>query len=240
MPRQPRIIIKDQPHHIIQRGNNKQVIFITNKDYHFYLKVLKDACIKHNCKLHAYVLMTNHVHLLMTPKDNYSIGAVMQYVGRTYVRYFNDLYQRTGTLWEGRYKSAVIDSEHYLLTCYCYIEQNPLRAGMVKDINQYPWSSYHYNTKASNDDLIQPHDIYLLLGSNDKERCINYQSIFTQTIPEKTIKMIRDLTNKSFVLGNDKFISQIEAHLKRRIKPKTRGGDRKSKEYKQHGKIKGY
>ncbi|SMN01756.1 Transposase and inactivated derivatives [uncultured Candidatus Thioglobus sp.] len=237
MPRQPRLIIKDQPHHIIQRGNNKQIIFVADEDYQFYLKTLKDACIKYHCHLHAYVLMTNHVHLLITPKSDDGVSAVMQYIGRIYVRYFNDLHQKTGTLWEGRYKSAVIDSENYLLTCYCYIEQNPLRAGMVKDINQYPWSSYHYHIKAHNDDLIQPHELYLLLGQNTKERCANYQSIFEQTIPEKTIKIIRDLTNKSFVLGTDRFIIQIEAQFKRRIKPKPKGGDRKSEKFKQQRKI---
>ena len=238
MPRQPRLIIKDQPHHIIQRGNNKQVIFITDEDYQFYLKTLKDACIKYHCDIHAYVLMTNHVHLLITPKNNTCISAVMQYVGRTYVRYFNDLHQRTGTLWEGRYKSLVIGSEAYFLTCCCYIEQNPLRAGMIENINQYLWSSYHYHAKASNDNLIQAHELYLSLGSNTKERCINYQNIFEQLIPEKTVKMIRDLTNKSFILGNDKFITHIEAQLKRRIKPKPRGGDRKSEKFKQQSKIK--
>lgn len=148
-------------------------------------------------------------------------------------RYFNNLYQRIGTLWEGRYKSSVIDSENYLLTCYCYIEQNPLRAGIVKDVSQYLWSSYHYHAKTEHNDLIQPHELYLSLGNNDKERCINYQSIFKQAIPDKTIKIIRDLTNKSLVLGNDKFIKQI-----RRVQPKPRGGDRKSAAFKQQSKIK--
>ena len=146
MARLPRYVIPDQPQHVIVRDNNRTEIFCADADYRFYLEKLQLACDKYACELHAYVLMTNHVHLLMTPQEEQSIGKVMQMLGRYYVQYYNYSYQRTGTLWEGRYKATLIDSEDYsedyLLTCMRYIELNPVRAGMVTHPADYPWSSY--------------------------------------------------------------------------------------------------
>lgn len=145
MARQPRYVLPGQPQHVIQRGNNRDVIFVAEADYRFYLDKLKDACDRMGCEVHAYVLMTNHVHLLMTPYEENSLGRVMQSLGRRYVQYFNYRYRRTGTLWEGRYRATLIDAESYLLTCYRYIELNPVRAGMVSHPGDYPWSSYRSN-----------------------------------------------------------------------------------------------
>ena len=146
MARLPRFVIPGQPQHVIQRGNNRQDIFKVDNDYLFYLEKLQAAAEKHQCDIHAYVLMTNHVHLLLTPHTEEGIGKMMQMVGRYYVQFYNHSYNRTGTLWEGRYKATLIDSEHYLFTCMRYIELNPVRAkGMVDHPGKYRWSSYHCN-----------------------------------------------------------------------------------------------
>ncbi|WP_228766890.1 transposase [Thiomicrorhabdus heinhorstiae] len=145
MARLPHFTILGQPQHVIVRGNNREPIFYADADYLFYLEKLQQACEKHHCDLHAYVLMTNHVHLLITPNTENGISKAMQMIGRYYVQYFNHTYQRTGTLWEGRYKATLIDSEAYALSCYRYIELNPVRADMVSHPAEYPWSSYRYN-----------------------------------------------------------------------------------------------
>ena len=145
MARLPRYAVPGQPQHVIQRGNNRSVMFLRPADYVRYLDNVRAACDQHGCAVHAYVLMTNHVHLLMTPTNAGGISRVMQSVGRRYVRYFNQSYQRTGTLWEGRYRAAAIDSEQYLFACYRYIERNPVRAGMVDDPADYRWSSHAAN-----------------------------------------------------------------------------------------------
>lgn len=130
MARLPRFVIPGQPQDVIVRGNNRDALFYAENDYQFYLDKLKQACEKHQCNLHAYVLMTNHLHLLITSHKREALGKTLQTIGRYYVQYFNFTYGRTGTLFEGRYKATVIDSEHYLLSCYRYIELNPVRANM--------------------------------------------------------------------------------------------------------------
>ncbi|MEZ0122918.1 MAG: transposase [Candidatus Reddybacter sp.] len=147
MARLTRYFIEGQPQHIIQRGNNREPIFAVERDYFFYLECLQEAAERQGLVIHSYVLMTNHVHLLVTPQTSQSIGKTLQSVGRRYVQYFNHSYRRTGTLWEGRYKATLIDSECYLLTCMRYIELNPLRANMVVHPNEYPWSSYRVNAE---------------------------------------------------------------------------------------------
>ncbi|GJL76398.1 transposase [Nitrosomonas sp.] len=167
MARLPRFDVPGQPQHVIQRGNNRSIIFAGEEDYQFYLKKLGDACQKFQCDLNAYVLMTNHVHLLITPHLKVRIGKVMQMLGRYYVhvQYFNHQYNRTGTLWESRYKAILLDSEQYLLTCSRYIELNPVRADMVGYPAKYPWSSYDFNALGLSDSLIKEHNIYTALGA---------------------------------------------------------------------------
>lgn len=210
MARQSRFVLPGQPQHIIQRGNNRDVIFVCDRDYQFYLEKLTEACRKHDCDIHAYVLMTNHVHLLMTPQNKGSISKVMQTLGRYYVQYFNYVYKRTGTLWEGRYKAALLDSEAYLLTCYRYIELNPVRAGMVEHPSDYPWSSYHCNALGHKDKIVTPHVLYQSLASSNEKRIKIYKSLFDGCIENQTLGKIRDATNKSWVIGNDKFRKKIE------------------------------
>ena len=197
MARLPRFVIPGQPQHIIVRGINREAIFYSDEDYQFYLEKLESACEKHSCQLHAYVLMTNHIHLLLTPKTETSIGKVIQSVGRYYVQYFNYHYSRTGTLWEGRYKATLIDSETYLLTCYRYIELNPVRAQMVDHPSKYPWSSYRYNALGESTVNITPHRLYQRLAKTPEERQKNCRSLFRSKIPEQTLQEIRESTNKA-------------------------------------------
>jgi len=195
MARQPRFL-PGHPHHVIQRGNNRGVIFCSDRDYRFYLEKLTESSSRFGCAVHAYVLMTNHVHLLVSPENNDGIGKIMQSLGRYYVQYFNYTYNRTGTLWEGRYKATLIDSENYLLTCMRYIELNPVRAGMVDIPNAYPWSSFHYNANGGEDELVMPHVLYMRLGVSAKQRQSAYQSLFASSIDLDAVDAIRKATNK--------------------------------------------
>jgi putative transposase len=228
MPRLPRFIIPGQPQHIIVRGNNRTEIFCIEQDYLFYLEKLKAACEKHGCDLHAYVLMTNHVHLLVTPHEENSLSKAMQMIGRHYVQYFNYCYRRTGTLWEGRYKASLIDSENYLFCCMRYIELNPVRAGMVFHPSDYPWSSYRFNALGDHNDLLIMHEEYRRLGQTDDARQSAYRSLFAGHMDDVTINTIREATNKAWVLGSDRFKQRIAAQIDRRVEPLIRGGDRKS------------
>ncbi len=237
MARLPRFVIPGQPQHVIVRGNNRASIFRTEGDYRFYLEKLKQACDKHRCDVHAYVLMTNHVHLLLTPQAEQSISKTLQMLGRYYVQYFNHTYQRTGTLWEGRYKATLIDSERYLLTCYRYIELNPVRAkNMATHPSKYTWSSYRFNALGQADDIVTPHPEYLKLGNNPEERQIAYRALFKTRIGKEALADIRESTNKAWVLGSNEFKERIKRQLKRPASPRTRGGDRKSLDYRERKK----
>lgn len=232
MPRPIRLLLPDVPAHIIQRGNDKQACFFTERDYIVYLDKLHEFCQKFSVSVHAYVLMTNHVHLLCTPKDRNGISKMMQSLGRYYVRYINSTYHRTGTLWEGRFKASLVQSEQYLLIVSRYIELNPVRARMVKHPAEYPWSSYRFNGVGKPIKLIKPHPLYRGLGKSSQERQKAYRTLFTtEKIPEYTIHQIRLATNKSWVLGDGKFKKQIEAQIGRRLPPFPKGGDRKSPRY---------
>ncbi len=234
MARLPRFVIPGQPQHVIVRGNNRSEIFCADADYQFYLEKLKQACDKHGCTLHAYVLMTNHVHLLISPDKEQGLSKALQMLGRYYVQYYNYSYQRTGTLWEGRYKATLIDSESYLLTCMRYIESNPVRAGMVDHPSDYPWSSYHFNAQGKPNELLMPHVEYVRLGKTADERMAAYRQLFKHRIPESSMDEIREATNKAWVLGNDRFKQRVQKQLERRVEPSARGGDRKSEKFKSH------
>jgi len=228
MARHSRFVIPGQPQHVIQRGNNREAIFVVDDDYQFYLEKLRQGCIKFQCELHAYVLMSNHVHLLITPHTEQGISKLMQFIGRYYVQYFNFSYQRTGTLWKGRYKATLIDSENYLLICSRYIELNPVRANMVNHPSEYPWSSYHANALGKADDLVIPHGLYQRLGKTREEQLRAYRSLFKAQIANNTLEEIRSSTNKAWVLGDDRFKQQIEQTISGQVSPKLRGGGRRS------------
>ena len=232
MARLPRLNLPDIPQHVVQRGNNRQASFYAEQDYTVYLSKLKDYGKKYKVAVHAYVLMTNHVHLLVSPETEKGVSQLMQSLGRYYVGYINKTYQRSGTLWEGRYKSTLVDSDNYFLLVSRYIELNPVRAGLVGHPAQYPWSSYRGNTSETNIELLSQHDCYQALGSNDVERQNAYGGLFEQSIDELTLDEIRDATNKAWVLGSNKFKQQIETQTGRRTSPLPNGGDRKSKAFK--------
>ena len=222
MPRKPRFVIPGMPQHVIIRGINREPIFYDTPDYRYYLSRLKEAVQLHQCSLHAYVLMTNHVHLLLTPVDEVGTGKAIQKLGRHYVQYFNHTYGRTGSLWEGRYKATLVDTETHLLICYRYIELNPVRAQMVDHPSEYPWSSYRRNALGREDDLIIPHYKYIQRA---------YCALFKAHIPELELEEIRAATNREWVLGSDYFKDIISDKLERRVRPLPRGGDRRSKRF---------
>jgi putative transposase len=232
MVRLPRFVLPGQPQHVIVRGNNRQRIFRQEEDYVLYLEKLKQACLKHQCELHAYVLMPNHTHLIVTPHLDDSIGRAMQFMGRHYVQFFNKKYGRTGTLLEGRYRATLIDSENYLLRCYRYVELNPVRAQeMVEHPAEYAWSSYRCNAHGESSELVSPHEEYLRLGKTPYERQIAYRELFKEQLQDRDVEEIRQATNKAWVLGSDKFKDKVEKELSRQAAPKPRGGDRKSRAY---------
>jgi putative transposase len=231
MARLPRLYMEGCPQHIIQRGNNRQACFFADEDYTFYLDRLQKASSKYRVAIHAFVLMTNHIHLLVTPSNEKGSSLMMQSVGRAYVGYVNHQYERTGTLWEGRYKSTLVDSEAYLLTVSRYIELNPVRARMVEHAADYPWSSYQHNGMGKPIKLITPHILYQQLGQEPQDRQANYRALFDAHMPQRTLDEIRESTNKSWVLGDSRFKDQVESVTGRSASPSQRGGDRKSEKY---------
>ena len=222
MARLPRYAAPGIPHHVIQRGVNRSVMFVAGSDYRFFSQCLRAACEQFGCLLHAYVFMTNHVHLLVTPTTASSIAKVMQSVGRRYVRRFNDTYLRTGTLWEGRYKATLVDSEQYLLACYRYIELNPVRARLVADPRAYPWSSYRANAFGAADPLVTPHERYQTLGSSASDKRRAYRAL-CGALSDSTLADIRDATNRGWALGGKRFRDEMATLLARRTHPRPRG-----------------
>ncbi|MCU0973251.1 MAG: transposase [Burkholderiales bacterium] len=219
MARLPRYALPGQPQHIIQRGNNRQAIFASDGDYEFFRDALVDAATRHRLAIHAYVWMINHVHLLATPEREESVSKVLQSVGRRYVRHFNVAYQRTGTLWEGRYRATVVDSERYLLTLMRYIELNPVRAGLVAHPGNYAWSSYRRNALGEAGaiaDWITPHREYLRLGRTAADRQGAYRQLFRAAVSRSDLAEIRDCTHKGWALGDERFRQQVEARGQRR------------------------
>jgi len=223
MARQPRLALAGVPLHVIQRGNNRNACFVGDGDRRLYLHCLAEAAGKHGCAIHAYVLMPNHVHLLVTPAARDGVSMMMQEVGRRYVRLFNDTYNRTGTLWEGRFKAAMIDSERYFLTCQRYVELNPVRAALVEKPEDYGWSSHRSCAFGVRNPLVTPHDTFTSLGHDDGARRAAYLALFTATIPVQEIERIREATNKGWPLGSQAFVQQIEAALGRPAQPSKRG-----------------
>ena len=218
MPRKPRFNLPGVPQHIIQRGNNREPCFFSEQDYLRFIEDLATASGKYQCRIHAYVLMTNHVHLLITPTVENALSQMMQALGRRYVYYINRQYGRTGTLWEGRYKSCLVDSDRYLLTCMRYIELNSVRAGMVEHPGDYKWSSYHTNAYGHEDRLIHRHPLYIALGISGIEREKAYRELFQQHIDGDTIHQIRESLNHELVLGRSYFKDKVEQMTQRQTR----------------------
>jgi len=217
MPRRARVLVPGVPVHLIQRGNNRSACFYADEDYRFYLAHLTEQAAKHGCAIHAYCLMTNHVHLLLTPARVESLGGLMKALGQHYVQYVNRTYRRSGTLWEGRFRSCLIQDEAYVLACYRYIELNPVRAGMVAHPAEYRWSSYRANAQGEVDALLSPQAIYLALGLGDGARLAAYRELFRFELEPGLVDEIRQATNGNFVLGSSRFVADIEQVLGRRV-----------------------
>ena len=230
MARKPRFALSGIPQHIIQRGNNREPCFYAVADYHRYLHNLHEAAERNNVAIHAYVLMTNHVHVLATPGIPHGVTYMMQDIGRKYVRYINHAYRRTGTLWEGRFKACLVDSEAYLLTCMRYIELNPVRASMVMHPGEYSWSSYAHNANGRPNALIQPHPIYKALGAGIEDRQNAYRELFRAHMDPDQIHDIRSTLNQELVLGRDDFKDKIEQMTKRQARPGLTGRPRVEEE----------
>ena len=209
MPRRPHINLAGMPQHIVQRGINREPCFFAEEDYHFYLHWLEKSAADWHCHIHAYALMTNHVHLLVTPQNETGIAKLMQSIGRRYVQYINSAYRRTGSLWEGRYKSSVIQAESYLLTCMRYIELNPVRATMVQDPGQYRWSSYRHNGLGQPDSRITPHPVFLSLDRSGTERQATYRALFRSELDEEALADIWLALSQGQPLGQGRFGEQI-------------------------------
>lgn len=223
MPRQPRYFIPNIPQHVVARGIDRQAVFFQDVDYTHYRQALREAAINSQCQVHAYVFMTNHVHLLVTPEQPRSLPLMMQAMGRTYVQRLNARYQRTGTLWEGRYKASLVQSNHYLLACQRYIELNPVRAGVVSAPAEYPYSSYSHHALGKEDLLLSPHANYLELHTDRSARVEAYRALFSDTLSEELLTRFRKNTNACTVIGNDQFKEQIAAMLGRAVATTRRG-----------------
>ena len=231
MPRKPRFFLPHVPVHMIVRGHSRGAIYIEEPDCPAYLSWLQEGAELHECRIHAYVLMTNHVHLLLSASNPASLSKLPQYVGRRYVPYFNRKYGRSGALWEGRFKANIIESERYLLTCYRYIEMNPVRAGMVAAPGDYRWSSYEANACGRESALVSPHPLYLALGDEAGQRARRYREGFNERLGSETIDTIRASVQTGTPLGGERFRTEIEAllgmkvgHARRGRPPKPRDG----------------
>ena len=226
MPRRPRIQLNGVPLHIVQRGHNREACFFSEADYTSYLHWLGEALADNECQLHAYALMTNHVHLLLTPKKAATIPKLIMSLGRRYVQYINRTYKRTGTLWDSRYKSSVIQADTYLLTCQRYIELNPVRAAMVDDPAHYRWTSYRRNALGATDSRITPHVLYQALDRTDKRRQTAYRALFRAQLDGAAIDDIRLALNQNQPLGNSRFYARIEKATGVRRQARQRGRPR--------------
>lgn len=220
MPRRPRLTLPNIPLHIIQRGNNRQACFFADEDYQLYLQWLREYSEKTECQVHAYVLMTNHVHLLLSSTKSDGAGSLMKALGQRYVQYVNRTYRRSGTLWEGRFRSCLTQEDRYLLKCHRYIELNPVRADMVEHPAEYRWSSYRSNAQGEADNLITAHPLYLALGVSETERQAAYRELFRYQLDPGLVDEIRKATNGNYALGDERFTQQIAQALGQRT---TRG-----------------
>ena len=223
MARLPRLTLAGYPHHIIQRGNNRQAIFASAADYQTLLDLLLENAQKFKVAIHAYVLMTNHFHLLATPETADGLPQMMQAVGLRYVRWFNDAQGRSGTLWEGRYKSTVIDSDAYLLTCMAYLDLNPVRAGMVLLPTDYAWSSHSHYTGQKVDKLITPHPLVWGLGNTPFAREAAYADLVRGGVSTAQTAQLTDAALRGWALGNADFVASLQALTARRVSKAAAG-----------------
>jgi putative transposase len=201
--------LPDVPLHVVQRGHNRSNVFFTDADHHRYRGWLRRAATDHKFAIHGYALMTNHVHLLVTPAHEDTLARVFKSLNLRYVRHINARENRTGTIWEGRHRAALIDSDAYFLTCLRYIELNPMRAGIVADPGEYPWSSYAWHGDGIHDELITDHPLYLSLGPRDADRQRVYRDMVRSALPDDLVKSIRSATHAGTPLGDNRFAARV-------------------------------
>jgi putative transposase len=229
MPRPPRVVLPGHTLHLIQRGNDRQPCFLDDDDRTSYLSTLLRVSERAQCDVHAYVLMSNHVHLLVTAREASAPARMMHALGTRYVRHFNDRHERTGTLWEGRYRSSLIDSERYFLRCSRYIETNPVRAGLAAGPEDYRWSSFRSNAEGWPDALVRRHPVYLALGRSGSARREAYRALFDTPLDTPVLEAIRRATNQGQVLGFDDNRPELERALGRSLYQAPHGGNRRRK-----------
>jgi len=219
MARQPRFFVPGVPQHAVQRGCDRRAIVLANDDCRFFIGCLAEASDLHRLRIHAYVLMTNHLHLLATPEDCMSLPRTFQDIGRRYVPYFNRKHERTGALWESRYRASLVETERYFLTCMRYIELNPVRAGLVDHPDEYPWSSYRSNAHGLGDGLVVRHEVYERLGRSPIERAERYRRLFESEVLPEELAAVRTATNSNWALGGTTFRRRVEDATGRRAGP---------------------
>jgi putative transposase len=228
MARLPRLVIPSQPHHLIQRGHNGQPVFVDAADYQAFLGWLRGACRGFKVALHAYVLMPEQLQLLASPADATGLGQMMQWIGRYYVPYFNQKHGRSGSLWQGRYKTSVIDAGSYLLSCSRYIEQAPVGHGLAGAARDYPWSSYAHHVGTRADPLITDHPLYWALGNTPFEREAAYLALAGEALGADQVRALEQALLKGQPLGSDQFKLALERQVKRPVMPAKRGRPFKS------------
>ena len=223
MARLPRLTLTDHPHHVILRGNNRQDIFRDAADRQRMLGLLESQALAHQVEVHAYVLMSNHLHLLVTPRQDKGLPLMMQDVGRSYVRQFNQRHGRTGTLWEGRYRSTLIQTERYFLACMVYIDLNPVRAGMVAQAADFPWSSHAHYTGTRQDAWLTPHPVYWSLGNPPFARELAYAQLVQAGIEQSQQHALTSATLSGWALGEESFVSGLQQLTPRRVSKAAAG-----------------
>ncbi len=223
MPRRPRVFLPGHPVHVIQRGNNRGQVFFDAGGAKQYLDWLGEASTAHGVAVHAYVLMTNHVHLLVSPETAHSLPRAMKHVNWRYSRYVNDAQERTGSFWEGRYRASLIEADDYYFACSRYIELNPVRAGLAKTPGAYRWSSYKANAEGKADALISHHQLYETLAPSPEDRPKAYASLFEGALPDTALGAIRDAVNGGWPLGPERFAALISRHAGHAITQRKRG-----------------
>ena len=217
MARLPRLTVPGYPHHLIQRGNNRQAIFDSEDDYGTLLAMVDENARKFEVEVHAYVLMTNHFHLLATPATATSLPSLMQAVGRGYVRHFNQKQGRSGTLWEGRYRSTLIQADRYLLACMVYIDLNPVRAGIAASAANYPWSSHRHYIGSREDRLVTPHSLFWTLGNTPFAREAAYAELVGAGIPRQQQQALTNSALQGWALGDTNYVAELQKRTARRV-----------------------
>ena len=228
MARLPRLAVTGLPHHVILRGNNRQQVFVDAADREFFLVQLAELAHREKVQVHAYVLMDNHLHLLLTPQQDGGLSRLMQSLGRIYVRRFNQRHGRTGTLWEGRYRSTVIDSERYLLACMVYLDLNPVRAGMVSGAELYPWSSHGHYIGRRNEKWLSPHPLVWSLGNTPFAREAAYADLVRQGLSRSQQQELTESTLQGWPLGGPGFLEELRGQTERRLEKGRAGRPRKT------------